>query len=80
MPNKNNNRITIKQLYDEVIPLLTDIATQKVKIENIQSEVKEIKYDMKCKMSIKAFGAWIGTLSAIIAIVITIISLIFLRG
>ncbi len=91
-----NNKATIQKLYDEIIPIVKDSAANTadlltikeqlknvvhvVDLSDIQSDIKEIKDDMKSKISTKAFAAWLGSLSLIIGIIITIISLIFLRG
>lgn len=77
---KNNNKITLQKLYDEIIPLLTDIAMQKVEIASIKKDIEEIKIDLRCKMSIKAFVAWLSALATIIAIIATILSFVFIRS
>ena len=91
-----NNKATIQKLYDVIIPIVEDVAaiktdivtikaqlinvTHGVDLSGIQLDIKEIKDDMKSKISSKAFAAWLGSLSVIIGIIITIISFIFLRG
>ena len=75
-----NNRATVQKLYDEILPIVKEIAISTTKITEIEKDLKNIKTDMKSKISIKAFSAWLGSLSIIIGIIITIISLIFLRG
>jgi len=77
--NNSNGKATVQKLYDEIIPLVKDIAIHTTKIEDIKSDIKDIKTDMKSKISIKAFGAWLGSLSIIFGIIITIISIVFLR-
>jgi len=93
--NNNNSKATVQKLYDEVIPIVKTLAAQTadligikedlvgvshtVDLADIKSDIKDIKTDMKSKISIKAFGAWLGSLSIIFGIIITIISLIFLR-
>ena len=91
-----NNKATVQKLYDVIIPIVEDVAaiktdivtikaqlinvTHGVDLSGIQSDIKDIKDDMKSKISTKAFAAWLGSLSVIIGIIITIISFIFLRG
>jgi len=91
-----NNKATVQKLYDVIIPIVedvsaikTDMITVKAQLINvthgvdlsvIRSDIKDIKDDMKSKISSKAFAAWLGSLSVIIGIIITIISFIFLRG
>jgi len=76
----DNNRATVQKLYDEILPIVKDIATHTAELVDIKKDVETIQTDMKSKISIKAFSAWLGSLSIIIGIIITIISLIFLRG
>ena len=91
-----NNKATVQKLYDEIIPIVKDVATATadlltikeqlknvahvIDLSDIQLDIKDIKDDMKSKISTKAFAAWLGSLSVIIGIIITIISFIFLRG
>jgi len=44
--NMANNKITIQKLYEEIIPLLTDLAGQKVKLENACKDIEEVKKDI----------------------------------
>ena len=92
----NGSKITVQKLYDELIPMIKDIATTAadlltikeqlsnvvhiIDLSDIKSDIKDIKDDMKHKISSRAFAVWLGSLSLIIGIIITIISLIFLRG
>jgi len=77
MANKNNTKekATIQKLYDEIIPIVTTIAGQTVELKDIKDDLDNIKYDMKSKISIKAFISWLSALSIVIGIVITIISM-----
>lgn len=69
---KNNGKATVQKLYDEIIPIVKDIAIQKTDIHSIKEDVKEIKLDMKSKISIKAFASWLSALAIIIGIITTI--------
>jgi hypothetical protein len=75
MTPEKNGKVTLQKLYDEIIPLLKDMATQKVDITNIKDNISEIKKDLNCKISAKAFGAWLGSVATIVGIIITIIAL-----
>ena len=75
-----NNKATVQKLYDEIIPIVKDIAAHTVELVDIKKDIESIQEDMGSKISVKAFAAWLGSLSVIIGIIITIISFIFLRG
>ena len=75
-----NNKATVQKLYDEIIPIVKDIAAHTVELVDIKKDIESIQKDMSSKISVKAFAAWLGSLSVIIGIIITIISFIFLRG
>lgn len=75
-----NNKATVQKLYDEIIPIVKDIAAHTVDLVDIKKDIESIQEDMSSKISVKAFAAWLGSLSVIIGIIITIMSLIFLRG
>ena len=75
-----NNKATVQKLYDEIIPIVKDIAAHTVELVDIKKDIESIQEDMSSKISVKAFAAWLGSLSVIIGIIITIISFIFLRG
>jgi len=72
---KNNGKATVQKLYDEIIPLIKGISEHTVKIEDIEDDIGDIKKDMKCKISIKAFASWLTTVSIVVGIIITILAL-----
>ena len=72
---KNNGKATVQKLYDEIIPIVKDIAIQKTDIHSIKDDIKEIKTDMRSKISIKAFASWLGVLTGIITIITTLLFL-----
>ena len=47
MPDSTNGKVSIKQLYDEIIPMIEDIASMKTDMSNIKKDIGEIKTDMK---------------------------------
>jgi hypothetical protein len=75
MTPEKNGKVTLQKLYDEIIPLLKDMTTQQADIANIKEIIGDIKDDLKCKISAKAFGAWLGSVATIVGIIITIIAL-----
>jgi len=77
---KNNNtkeKATIQKLYDEIIPIVKDISVHTCELVDIKKDIENIQTDMKSKISIKAFSAWLGSLMVIVGIVITILSIVF---
>ncbi len=86
-----NNKAIVQKLYDEIIPIVKDIAANTadlltikeqlknvvhvVDLSDIQSDIKEIKYDMKSKISIKAFASWLTALSVAVGIITTMLFL-----
>ena len=72
-----NNKATVQKLYDEIIPIVKDIAAHTVELGDIKKDIESIQEDMSSKISVKAFAAWLGSLSVIIGIVLTILAVIF---
>ena len=70
----NNNKATVQKLYDEIIPIVKIISGQTVELKDIKDKLKSIKDDMTSKISIKAFVAWLTSLSIVIGIIITIMA------
>ena len=86
---KENNKATVQKLYDEIIPIVKDIAANTadlltikeqlknvvhvVDLSDIQSDIKEIKYDMKSKISVKAFTVSLSIIVTILTIVILVL-------
>lgn len=79
-----NNRPTFKQLYDEIIPMKEDITEVKTLLQShlrfCENQIRENKEEhkstansLKSKISIKAFSAWLGSLSIIISIILILI-------
>ena len=73
--NNTKEKATIQKLYDEIIPIVKDISKHTVELIDIKDDLDNIKYDMKSKISIKAFISWISTLSVAIGIIVTLISM-----
>ena len=84
---QSNNRITLKQFYDEFIPYIEIVSAIKKDVENINKKLTTYcsennkdhdKYEKKLdsKISIKAFGAWLGSLSIIIGVILSLIGFI----
>jgi len=74
---KNNNtkeKATIQKLYDEIIPIVKDIAIHTVELVDIKKDIENIQFDMKSKISIKAFISWLTSLSIVVGIIITIMA------
>jgi len=71
----SNGKISLQKLYDEIMPIIKDTAEHTVKIENMEEILKEIKEDIKSKVSIKAFATWLTSLSIVVGIIVTILSI-----
>ena len=71
---KNNGKATIQKLYDEIIPIVKDIAIHTVELVDIKKDIENIQIDMKSKISIKAFISWLTSLSIVVGIIITIMA------
>ena len=82
-----NNRITLKQFYDEFIPFVETMSEIKTDLGNInkkltgyctdnKSDHKDMNKDIKSKISTKAFAGWLGSLSVIVSIILVLIGLI----
>ena len=83
----SNNKITLKQFYDEFIPFVETMSEIKTDLKNINkkltaycgdntSDHKDMNKKIDCKISVKAFGAWLGSLSIIISIILILIGFI----
>ena len=72
---KNNGKATVQKLYDEIIPIIKDIAIHTVELVDIKKDIENIQIDMKSKISIKAFVSWLTSLSIVIGIIITIMAI-----
>ena len=72
----NNNKATVQKLYDEIIPIVKEIATHTTELVDIKKDLETIQTDMKCKISIKAFSAWLASLSIIMGIILVLIGYI----
>ena len=75
MPIKNNGKATVQKLYDEIIPIVKDIAIHTVELVDIKKDIENIQTDMKSKISIRAFVSWLTSLSIVIGIIITIMAI-----
>ena len=71
---KNNGKATVQKLYDEIIPIVKDIAIHTVELVDIKKDIENIQIDMKSKISIKAFVSWLTSLSIVVGIIITIMA------
>ena len=74
MAKENNGKATIQKLYDEIIPIVKDIAIHTVELVDIKKDIENIQFDMKSKISIKAFISWLTSLSIVVGIIITIMA------
>ena len=72
---KNNGKATVQKLYDEIIPIVKEIAIHTVELVDIKKDIENIQIDMKSKISIKAFVSWLTSLSIVIGIIITIMAI-----
>ena len=72
---KNNGKATVQKLYDEIIPIVKDIAIHTVELVDIKKDIENIQIDMKSKISIKAFISWLTSLSIVVGIIITIMAI-----
>jgi len=71
---KNNGKATVQKLYDEIIPIVREIAVHTVELVDIKKDIENIQIDMKSKISIRAFVSWLTSLSIVIGIIITIMA------
>ena len=74
MPIKNNGKATVQKLYDEIIPIVKEIAIHTVELVDIKKDIENIQIDMKSKISIRAFVSWLTSLSIVVGIIITIMA------
>jgi hypothetical protein len=82
MADKNGNKVSVKQLYDEIIPMIENIAGIKTDISNIKDDIRDIRDDMKtyCDSNEKAHGEFITgrslkNISIIMSIVMAIVTI-----
>ncbi|HUV84168.1 MAG TPA: hypothetical protein VMV86_00580 [Methanosarcinales archaeon] len=75
MTKENNGKATIQKLYDEIIPIVKDIAIHTVELVDIKKDIENIQTDMKSKISIRAFVSWLTSLSIVVGIIITVIAM-----
>ena len=73
---KNNNRVSLRHLYDEIIPMIENIAGIQKDVENIKDDIKDIKDTNKSFVRRPAFFGWLAALSVAIGIAITLIKLL----
>ena len=71
---KDNGKATVQKLYDEIIPIVKEIAIHTVELVDIKKDIENIQIDMKSKISIRAFVSWLTSLSIVIGIIITIMA------
>ena len=70
-----NSKATIQKLYDEILPIVKDIAIHTTELVDIKKDIEEIQVDMKSKISIKAFASWLTALSVVVGIITTMLFL-----
>jgi len=75
MAKDNNGKATVQKLYDEIIPIVKEIAIHTVELVDIKKDIENIQIDMKSKISIRAFVSWLTSLSIVIGIIITIMAI-----
>ena len=51
---KNNNKVSIRHLYDEVIPMIENIAGIKTDVSNIKEDIGEIKESNKSLICVRS--------------------------
>jgi len=80
----SNGKATIQKLYEEIMPIIKDIATHTTEITNIKKDIKEIKDSKDAlssridgKISIKAFATWLSITTVTITTVLLIASHLF---
>ena len=76
---KENNKATVQKLYDEIIPMIREITTATADLKNMESDIEDIKDDMKIlwksKISIKAFSTWLASTFIIIGAILTVLTI-----
>lgn len=73
---EQNGKVTIQHLYNEIIPMIENIAGIKTDINNIKADVKDLKECTNNFISRPAFFAWLSAMSVVIGIAITLIKLL----
>jgi hypothetical protein len=76
MPDSTNGKVSIKQLYDEIIPMIEDIASMKTDMSNIKNDVRDIKECNKNFISRPAFIGWLGAMATVLSIAIILLGFI----
>ena len=71
----SNGKATIQKLYEEIMPIVKDIAVHTTELVDIKKDIEGIQTDMKSKISIKAFASWLTALAVIIGIITTIMAM-----
>jgi len=69
----NNSRVTLKQLYEEIKPIIKAIARLETKMDDVCNDIKTITETNKNFVSSKAFFSWLGALSVIVGIITAIL-------
>jgi peptidoglycan hydrolase CwlO-like protein len=76
----NNGKVSTKQLYDEIMPIVRDIAQHTTEITNMKENIKSIKDNIddcnKSFVSRPAFFGWLGALSVVISIAIILLKIL----
>jgi len=76
----NNGKVSTKQLYDEIMPIVRDIAQHTTEITNMKENIKSIKDNIddcnKSFVSRPAFFGWLSALAITIGIITTILFIV----
>jgi hypothetical protein len=73
---ETNGKVTTQHLYNEIIPMIENIAGIKTDINNIKNDMKDIKECSKSFISRPAFIGWLGALATVLSIAIILIGFI----
>ena len=78
--NQHNGKVTIREVYDIILPMRDDITTMKGDVGNMKDDVEELKICIKGKISIRAFATWLSVTTGILLLVFIILGFYYRGG
>ncbi len=77
--NQHNGKVTIREIYDIVMPMGKSIAVMEDNIGNMKSDIEDLKDSIEGKISIRAFATWLSVTTGILLLVFIILGFYY-RG